>query len=458
MKTKSKTKTIYICQECGYSTPRWLGKCPDCNSWNSMVEETQSQKTALQTFSFLGDMASYEPTPISEVEAEEYGRKVLGIGELDRTLGGGIVAGSVILVGGDPGIGKSTLLLQASNRLADSGIKVLYISGEESLKQTKLRAVRLGAKSSNLYMVNETNVELIVDHIKKLMPQVVIIDSIQVLFRSDISSSPGSVSQVRECGSALTFLAKRMNIAFLLIGHVTKEGTLAGPRLLEHMVDTVLYFEGESHTSFRILRAVKNRFGSTNEIGVFEMTSEGLREVADPSSIFLEERPKHISGSVVSPVMEGSRPILVEIQALVSPTNFNIPRRQTKGLDYNRVSLLAAVLEKRLGLNLRTFDIFVNVAGGIRVNEPAVDLGIAMAIVSNLKERPVGIEDMAIGEVGLGGEVRGVAQARQRVIEAVKLGFKRIIVPKSNLKELDKKGPIEFIGISTVKEAVDIML
>jgi len=454
----TKTKSVFICQSCGYETLKWAGKCPNCGEWNTITEEIETRAQARQDFSIFEGIQNYEPKPISEIESCEEARLNTGIKEFDRILGGGLVTGSIVLVGGSPGVGKSTLLLQASNLLANSGIKVLYVSGEESLKQTKLRAERVGTKSPNLYILNETNIELIMEHIKRLSPRAVIIDSIQVLFRPDVASSPGSVSQVRECGAALTFLAKKMNIAVFLIGHVTKEGTLAGPRLLEHMVDTVLYFEGEGHTSFRILRAIKNRFGSTNEIGVFEMASGGLIEVENPSHIFLEERPKHISGSVVVPVMEGSRPILVEIQALTSPTNFNIPRRQTQGLDFNRISLLAAVLEKRLGLNLKTFDIFVNVAGGLKVTEPAVDLGVAMAITSSLKESPTQVEDVYIGEVGLGGEIRGVAQGNKRVSEAAKLGFKRAIVPKSNLKELGGKEPIELIGVSTIKEAVNIIL
>jgi len=449
---------MFICQSCGYEAFKWAGKCPNCGEWNTITEEVETCVQARQDFSIFKEIQNDEPKPISAIESCEEARLNTGIKEFDRILGGGLVTGSVVLVGGSPGVGKSTLLLQVSNVLANSGIKVLYVSGEESLKQTKLRAERVGTKSPNLYILNETNIELIMEHIKKLSPQAVIVDSIQVLFRLDVASSPGSVSQVRECGAALTFLAKKMNIAVFLIGHVTKEGTLAGPRLLEHMVDTVLYFEGESHTSFRILRAIKNRFGSTNEIGVFEMASGGLIEVENPSRIFLEDRPKHISGSVVVPVMEGSRPILVEIQALTSPTNFNIPRRQTQGLDFNRISLLAAVLEKRLGLNLKTFDIFVNVAGGLKVAEPAVDLGVAVAITSSLKESPTQIEDVYIGEVGLGGEIRGVAHGSKRVGEAAKLGFKRAIVPKSNLKELGRKEPIELIGVSTIKEAVNIIL
>ncbi|PIU42128.1 MAG: DNA repair protein RadA [Candidatus Omnitrophica bacterium CG07_land_8_20_14_0_80_42_15] len=454
----TKTKSIFICQTCGYKSVKWAGKCPDCNEWNTIAEELESDRPASQTFPIFDEIKTSEPKPLSEIGAEEAARVKTGINEFDRILGGGLVGGSAVLIGGSPGIGKSTLLLQISNFLADSGVKVLYVSGEESTSQTKLRAERIGTRSSNLYIVNETNIELIMEYIKKLSPQTVIIDSIQVLFRPDISSSPGSVSQVRECGSALVFLAKKMNISVFMIGHVTKEGVLAGPRLLEHMVDTVLYFEGESHTSFRILRAFKNRFGSTNEIGVFEMTTNGLVEIANPSSIFLNERPKSVSGSVVVPTIEGSRPILVEIQALVTPTSLTVPRRQAQGLDYNRVSLLAAVLEKRLGFNLKTCDVFVNVAGGIRVNEPAVDLGISLAIISNLKEKPVQASDVIIGEIGLGGEVRGVTQLGTRLNEVARLGFKRAVVPKINLKDSSRKSPIEVIGVSTVKEAVDIML
>jgi len=435
-----------------------MGRCPDCGEWNTMVEELERQGPLSRSFSILEEFKAGEPRPISDIGIEKELRLNTGIKEFDRILGGGLVGGSVVLIGGSPGIGKSTLLLQASNLLANTGTKVLYISGEESLKQTKLRAERVATGSSNLYIVNETNIELIIEHIKKLSPQIIIVDSIQVLFKPDVTSAPGSVTQVRECGAALTFLAKKMNISVFLIGHVTKEGVLAGPRLLEHMVDAVLYFEGELHTSFRILRAVKNRFGSTNEIGVFEMTTKGLKEVDNPSSIFLEERPKHISGSIVVPVMEGSRPILVEIQALATPTGFNIPRRQAQGLDYNRISLLSAVIERRLGLILRTFDVFVNVAGGMRVTEPAADLGICTAIISNVKNRPIRVGDIAIGEVGLGGEVRGVTQLAKRLLEAARLGFKRAVVPRSNLKELSKKNAIEVIGVSTIKETVDAML
>jgi len=454
--TKTKSKNIFLCQECGYKTLRWVGKCPDCGQWNSMQEELELKVEAQHPLGILDTVLEYEPVPISEVIADGQLKVPTGIKEFDRILGDGLVRGSVVLVGGSPGAGKSTLLLQVSNHLASKEVKVLYVSGEESLKQTKLRAERLGAQSPHLYIVNETNVELIAGHIKKLSPEVVIIDSIQVLYRPDISSSPGSVSQVRECGSLLTLLAKKMNISVFLIGHVTKEGMLAGPKLLEHMVDTVLYFEGEIHTSFRILRAMKNRFGSTNEIGVFEMTSLGLNEVDNPSQIFLEERPKYISGSVVVPVMEGSRPVLVEMQALVTPTSFNIPRRQTQGIDFNRVSLLAAVLERRLGLSLKNFDIFVNIAGGLRIVEPGCDLGIACAIVSGFREAPTDVGDVWIGEVGLGSEVRGVTQIDSRIKEAAKLGFKRAIIPRSNLKEIGKKSAISVIGVSTVKEAVDL--
>ena len=454
----TKVKVVFTCRSCGHTSPKWLGRCQGCGEWNTMAEEAETPRPLPQSFVLFDRSENCEPRPISEVETENEMRIATGIGEFDRILGGGLVKGSVVLVGGSPGVGKSTLLLQVSNFMASSGLKVLYVSGEESMKQTKLRAERVGTKSPNLYVVNETSIELIADYVKRLSPQMVVVDSVQVLFRQDVTSSPGSVSQVRECGASLTFMAKKMNVAVFLIGHVTKEGMLAGPRLLEHMVDTVLYFEGEVHTSFRVLRAIKNRFGSTNEIGVFEMTSKGLAEVDNPSRIFLEERPKHISGSVVVSVMEGSRSVLVEIQALTSPTSFSIPRRQSQGLDYNRVSLLAAVLEKRLGLNLKQYDVFVNIAGGLKIVEPAVDLGVAVSIVSSFREAPTQVEDVWIGEVGLGGEIRGVTQMAKRITEAAKMGFKRVIIPKSNLKELNGKGQIKVIGVSTVKEAVDMFV
>lgn len=450
-----KNKTIFVCQNCGYQSLRWLGRCPDCSSWNSLVEEIEPQEAKPR----YGVMTSQEgPVSLSDVEVSEDQRIKTGIGELDRILGGGIVAGSVILIGGDPGIGKSTLSLQASTSLSKDGCTVLYVSGEESVKQTKLRANRLGDSFKNLYIVSQTDLNLIIEYIQRLKPQVVIIDSVQVLYKPELASSPGSVSQVRECAANLTFLAKSTGVSVFLIGHVTKEGTLAGPRVLEHIVDTVLYFEGEQKNIYRILRAVKNRFGSTNEIGVFEMTGFGLREIPNPSDLFLSERPRGVSGSIVVPTIEGSRPLLIEIQALVGDSNLGMPRRRTAGLDYNRISLLIAVLEKRAGLRLQNQDIFVNVAGGVKILEPAADLGAAIAIASSFKENPTRDTDAVLGEVGLSGEIRSVSQANIRCMEAQRLGFKRAILPKGNLPGLEFKGEMELVGVRTVNEALEVAL
>jgi len=464
-----KTKTVFACQNCGYQSPKWLGRCPDCNSWNSFVEEdytAPSAKTKERTALYKD-----EPVLLKDVEVEEDSRLKTNIQELDRVLGGGIVGGSVILIGGDPGIGKSTVSLQVSNQLTKQNVTVLYVSGEESVAQTKLRAGRLGAgKEGNLYIVNQTDLSLIVEYINKINPEVVIIDSIQVIFEPTISSSPGSVSQVRECAGILTQLAKTRGISIFIIGHVTKEGTIAGPRVLEHIVDTVLYFEGDRFSLYRILRAVKNRFGSTNEIGVFEMAPEGLREVKNPSQIFLSERPKDVSGSVVASILEGTRPLLVEIQALVSKSSFGYARRRAQGFDYNRLTLLVAVLEKRMGLALEAEDIFVNVAGGIKIEDPAADLAVAVAIVSAFREQLVVPETVVIGEVGLAGEVRSISQADLRINEAEKLGFKHCVLPRNNFKSLDypaeagsrygrdKKDSLELIPVSVLKEALDIIL
>lgn len=450
-----KVKTIFVCQQCGYQSAKWLGRCPDCNNWNSLVEETQITKTGAPRPQFA---PSQPPQSLLDVTSHDEIRQPTQIKELDRILGGGVVAGSVILVGGEPGIGKSTLLLQASNMLSKIAGKVLYVSGEESITQTKLRANRLGEIPKDLFIVNETNVELIVEYIKKCSPVAVIIDSIQVMYSSNLSSSPGSVSQVRESAGLFTSLAKASNIPMFLVGHVTKEGFLAGPRVLEHMVDTVLYFEGQRETSFRILRAVKNRFGSTNEIGVFQMSGSGLTEVNNPSQLLLSERPKEAFGSVVVPCIEGTRPLLVEVQALVSRSSLAMPRRWCSGLDYNRIALLIAVLEKRAGLSLGGQDIFANVVGGVRVQEPAIDLGVAVAIASSLKEAPVEQEDVFLGEVGLSAEVRAINQAESRIQEAQRLGFKRCIIAKNNLKELRVKGPIELIGVETVSQALEVTL
>ena len=448
-------KTFYTCQQCGWQSAKWLGKCPECNSWNTLVEEIAPEQPKTKRAYLSGGEA---PRLLAEIEAGEEIRLKTDIGELDRILGGGLVPGSVILIGGDPGIGKSTLLLQASNRLSKKGNPVLYVSGEESTKQTKLRANRVGDDSKNLYIACQTNLDVIIGHIKKLSPKVVIIDSVQVVYKPDLSSSPGSVSQVRECAGELTFLAKSSGICIFLVGHVTKEGSIAGPRVLEHIVDTVLYFEGERYHSYRILRAVKNRFGSTNEIGLFEMSDTGLREVLNPSEIFLSERSLKTSGSIVVPSLEGSRPLLVEIQALVTPTNFGLPRRRTTGLDYNRVELLLAVLEKRAGLFLANQDVFVNVAGGVKIIEPAVDLGIAIATASSLKDVPAPSQDVVLGEVGLGGEIRAVNQAQKRISEAQKLGFKRCLISKHNLKGLGAVKGIEVVGVTNVAQAIEAVL
>lgn len=449
-----KTKTIYVCQGCGYQSAKWLGRCPDCNQWNTIQEEVSFREEQNRP----RILPQQGPSPLHQVEVDEGIRIKTGITELDRILGGGIVPGSVVLIGGDPGIGKSTLLLQASERLSQGGNKILYVSGEESVRQTKLRANRLGTNSKNLYIVNETNLEFIKDYISKLRPKAVIIDSIQVIYTTQLPSSPGSVGQIRECAGQLSLLAKATDTCCLLIGHVTKEGVLAGPRLLEHLVDTVLYFEGDRFTSFKILRAVKNRFGATNEIGVFEMTGKGLAEILSPSSAFLAERPKQTQGSTVVATIEGSRPLLVEIQALVSQATFGMPSRRSTGLDYNKVSLLIAVLEKRVGLTLGNYDVFVNVAGGIKVLEPAVDLGVVVAIASSLKERSTSPHDVIFGEVGLGGEVRGVSHIQARLAEVSKLGFTRCVIPKNNIKSQIEPVGLELVGVETVKEALDVTL
>ncbi len=455
---RTKTKSVFICQECGYRSAGWLGRCPDCSSWNSLIEETEGPVSANeQVREAYRISADTEPSPIGGIKADQAGRMETGIAEFDRILGGGVVPGSVVLIGGDPGIGKSTLLLQAADRMSRK-TRVLYISGEESLGQTKLRAQRLGDMSDELYILSETNLDSILAQIKKFSPDIVVVDSIQVLYREDLSSSPGSVSQVRACAQELTFTAKRENVTIFIVGHVTKDGSIAGPRVLEHMVDTVLYFEGDDNTSYRILRAVKNRFGSTQEIGIFEMSSAGLNEVTNPSGIFLDQRPRDISGSVVVPTIEGTRTILVEIQSLVTPTNFGMPRREARGVDYNRVSLLTAVLERRVGLSLGRFDIYVNAAGGIRVTEPAADLGILVAIASNHLDRPACGESVVMGEVGLGGEIRSVNRIETRLKECARIGFKRAFRPKRNMDQLVEKPALEIVPVSFVREAVGLVL
>lgn len=449
----AKPKTKFCCNECGYESPKWLGKCPGCSAWNSFVEETETVvKTQGMSTSF--SKVKEKPRSILSVESNPEPRVVTNNAELNRVLGGGVVPGSLILVGGDPGIGKSTLLLQTSHALTEQGLRVLYISGEESVKQTKLRAERLDALSDSLYVLCETNLEHIEEAIDEVAPDFLVIDSIQTVYHPTITSAPGSVSQVRECTGHFMRIAKIKGIATVLVGHVTKEGAIAGPRMLEHMVDCVLYFEGERHHTYRVLRAVKNRFGSTNEIGIFEMRETGLVEVGNPSELFLSERPLGVAGSTVVAAMEGTRPVLVELQALVSTTNFPSPRRMATGTDHNRLALMLAVLEKRVGLFLQTQDAYLNVAGGVKLDEPAVDLAIAISIASSFRDQPTRPYDVVFGEVGLTGEVRGVSRVDQRVNEALKLGFKRVIMPEKSLKGWTKPKGIEIIGVNTVSEAL----
>jgi DNA repair protein RadA/Sms len=452
----AKVKTQFICQSCGYRAPKWLGRCPDCDSWNSLVEEQVIESPEAKRQGW-GLSVAQPPKPITEIEAQEGERLKTRIGEFDRVLGGGIVAGSIVLIGGDPGIGKSTLLLQVSDRLSQEGQKVLYVSGEESPRQTKIRGERLGIRASNLLVLSETSLEEIFKELQKLNPSVLMVDSIQAIFTSELQSAPGSISQVRESSARLMQLAKGTGIPIFLIGHVTKEGAIAGPRVVEHMVDTVLYFEGGASHPYRILRAVKNRFGPTNEIGVFEMKESGLEEVLSPSEIFLSERPENVSGSVVVPSIEGTRPILVEIQALVSPSSLAVPRRTAIGVDYNRVALLVAVLEKRMGLKLYNQDIFLNVTGGIRVDEPAMDLGITISVASSFLDKPVPPKTVLFGEVGLTGEVRGVGQAEVRVRESIKLGFERCILPKTNKERMKKVEAIQLKGVESLGEVVKLL-
>ncbi|MDE7476993.1 MAG: DNA repair protein RadA [Lachnospiraceae bacterium] len=448
-----KITTVFFCQECGHESAKWMGQCPACKQWNTFVEEkVNTASTKITPF-----REAAKPVEIGSISMKEEERMHTGIAELDRVLGGGIMQGSLTLVGGDPGIGKSTLLLQMCRLLANAGRKVLYISGEESLKQIKLRAVRIGEFQDNMLLLCETNLSIVEETIRHTKPEVVIIDSIQTMYQESVSSAPGSVSQVREATNVFLQLAKGMGISIFIVGHVTKEGTVAGPRVLEHMVDTVLYFEGDRYASYRILRGVKNRFGSTNEIGVFEMRKEGLIEVENPSEYMLSGKPAGASGSVVVCSVEGTRPILIEIQALVCRTNFGIPRRQTTGTDFNRVNLLMAVLEKRLGLQIGDCDAYVNIAGGMKINEPAIDLGLIMAIVSSFKNRAVDEKTVMFGEVGLSGEVRAVNMAQQRVQEAKKLGYETVIMPRVNLEGMDKIEGIKIIGVGGIGEAIDII-
>ena len=450
-------KMVYFCQECGYESTKWMGQCPGCKAWNSFVEEPVSRGKKASGGGKTVSRQQSEPVILKDISLKEDERQTTKIGELDRVLGGGIVPGSLVLVGGDPGIGKSTLLLQVCRNLAENGSSVLYISGEESLRQIKLRANRIGTFNENLQLLCETNLDTVREVMERKKPDVAIIDSIQTMFDEEIGSAPGSVSQVRESTNVLMQIAKGLGITIFIVGHVTKEGNVAGPRVLEHMVDTVLYFEGDRHASYRILRGVKNRFGSTNEIGVFEMQKGGLVEVENPSEYMLSGKPENASGSVVACAMEGTRPMLMEIQALVCKTNFGMPRRTAAGLDYNRVNLLMAVLEKRMGMPLSAYDAYVNIAGGIRLNEPAADLGIVMAIASSYKNRPIDEDTIVFGEVGLSGEVRAVTMPEQRVSEAKKLGFKRCIVPAVSMKTIGKMEGIEILGVENVNQAMNLV-
>ncbi len=453
----AKDAPVYRCQECGYASPK-PGTCPDCRRTENVFRELLEERRTAARGSKRRVAPTSRPIPLGEVSVESGERIVTGIGELDRVLGGGVVRGSVILIGGDPGIGKSTLITQVSGALADLGETVLYVSGEESAAQVKLRADRLGIASKNLSLLAETALDAIESQVNDFKPRALVVDSIQTIYLPELDSAPGSVSQVRECGGRLMIQAKAEGVATFLVGHVTKEGTLAGPRVLEHLVDTVLYFEGEQHHSYRVLRAVKNRFGSTNEIGVFEMTARGLSEVKNPSAFFLSERPKGAAGSVIVSSLEGTRPLLLELQALVSPANFGTPRRTVLGSDYNRVCLLLAVLEKRCGFPLQTQDVFVNVAGGGRIAEPAADLGIVLAAASSYLDHPVPADLLILGEVGLTGEVRAVTGLEARLKEAAALGFQAAVVPKNNLIQSGMAYPLEIQPVASIDEAIRMLL
>jgi DNA repair protein RadA/Sms len=452
----AKIKTKYVCQNCGAEQAKWMGRCPDCNEWNTLVEETVAPAApvtakAARAAAFV---AKTRPTPMAQIEMTEEDRFSTGLGELDRVLGGGVVPGSLVLLGGDPGVGKSTILLQVAQQMAASGMRVLYASGEESARQIRLRAGRLGAEHPNLFVQSETDIRAIEQALLDLRPDWAVIDSIQAIYDPDSNSLPGSVSQVRAATGTLLRLAKEEGIALCLVGHVTKEGTLAGPRVLEHMVDTVLYFEGDRFKSHRLIRGVKNRFGSTNEVGIFEMVPNGLREVTNPSELFLAERSQDASGSAIVPTMEGTRPLLVEVQALVSPTALAQPRRSATGLEYNRLVQILAVLEKRVGLGLSKADVYLNVVGGLEISEPAADLGIALAVASSLRDISLPPGLVAIGEVGLNGEVRAVSSLESRLKEAAKLGFETAIVPKHNLVGIDLPKGLHVVGVNRLMDAI----
>lgn len=454
---KGKKKPTFFCKECGFESPKWLGQCPGCKEWDSFVEEPVVKTAAGRSVTVTEHR---EPSKLSEIVTNDEVRTLTGIGELDRVLGGGIVTGSLVLVGGDPGIGKSTLLLQMCKQLAEAGKDVLYVSGEESVKQIKMRADRLGTFQKELFLLSETDLDIVTEVIGRKKPEIVIIDSIQTMYREEIGSAPGSVSQVRETTSTLMRLAKSLPVSIFIVGHVTKEGVVAGPRVLEHMVDTVLYFEGDGGASYRFLRGVKNRFGSTDEIGVFEMRGNGLVEVPNPSEYMLAGKPKQAPGSIVVCSIEGTRPILIEVQALVCQTNFNMPRRTSTGTDYNRVNLLMAVIEKRMGVRMGDCDAYINVAGGMRIHEPALDLGIILALLTSYRNQSLDDETICFGEVGLAGEVRAVNMAEQRVLEAAKLGFKRCILPKVNCRQLaltkEQTRGLELVGIESIHELLEV--
>ncbi len=452
----SKLKTIYVCSACGFQTAKWFGKCPECEAWNTLEEQVVNDASSVKNTKNFQSISASNGVAIciNEIDTTKEFRYHTGLGELDRVLGGGIVKGAVMLVSGDPGIGKSTIMLQVCQQLGD--LKILYVSGEESQRQIKLRASRLGVHAPNLFIMCDTDVESIVGYIRLNKPDLVIVDSIQTMNLEPISSSPGSVTQIRECTNCFLKVAKSMEIPFFIVGHVNKDGAIAGPKVLEHIVDAVLYFEGERNMSYRILRAVKNRFGSTNEIGVFEMGDKGLYEVENPSLMMLSGRPKNVAGTCVACVMEGSRPILAEVQGLVSATPFGNPRRMCTGFDYNRMNLILAVLEKRGGYFFSNLDVYVNVIGGLRLDEPSADLTVAMALVSGLKDKPMPEDVIAFGEIGLAGEIRAVNSAKARVAEAARLGFKRCILPYNNLKNVNElTDKIELIGVHNVREAYE---
>lgn len=454
----AKLKTKYVCQNCSYETPKWMGKCPECNSWNSFVEQIEEQPQKASSARRVDLSSSSKPMKITEVKSKEEDRFSTLITELDRVLGGGVVRGSLTLVGGDPGIGKSTILIQVSNNVAKSSKRVLYVSGEESSAQIKLRAQRLGISSENLYILTENNMDIIKEHVRRQKPDMLVIDSIQTMFCPELTSVQGTVSQIKECTAHLMGIAKKEGVSTFIVGHVTKDGAIAGPKVMEHMVDTVLYFEGERFNNYRLLRAVKNRFGSTNELGVFEMRGEGLVEIDNPSRVLISEKPQDVSGSVIVATVEGTRAMLIELQALVAPTSFGYPRRAATGVDQNRVGLLLAVLEKRVGLQIQNQDVYVNIVGGIRINEPSMDLGIAIAIASSFRNKPVENHLAVCGEVGLTGEIRAVSFIEKRIAECKKLGFKSIIIPKSCAEALRGDPQIEIIPVSNLAQAIAIAL